>query len=142
MVAIILLFSGAAFLHFHLANTLYKTDSERRQHELSLCLKLLEPSLIHLKTHRITFLCGAAGPLALAAVVYLQLGQQTNASTCIEKLKTLHADHTKTKYLPSELLYGHTGYLYALLFVNAFNPGSIENSLIEEVELTFNDKVC
>ena len=35
--------------------------------------------------------------------------------------------------LPSELLYGQTGYLYALLFVSSFIPGSIDIALIEEV---------
>ncbi|KOB78189.1 GPCRorphan/putative Class B Family, partial [Operophtera brumata] len=57
-----------------------------------------------LKGKRISFLCGDAGPLALAAVISYKLGNKRPAN--IPDYKTL------------VILYGKAGYLYALLFVN------------------------
>lgn len=122
-------------LHLHLATSVfYSTDRERYQHELGLCLSLLEPSLAHLKTHRKTFLCGGAGPLAIGAVAYHKLGQDTDSLQCIRRLVSMYSENKKEfETLPSELLYGQAGYLYALLFVSSFIPGSVQLSLLEEV---------
>lgn len=130
-----LFFLGPALLHLHLATSVfYSTDRERYQHELGLCLNLLEPSLAHLKTHRKTFLCGGAGPLAIGAVTYHKLGQDTDSLQCIRRLVSMYSENKKEfETLPSELLYGQAGYLYALLFVSSFIPGSVELSLLEEV---------
>ena len=52
----------------------------------------------------------------------------------LEQLKELYTGHKESlAQLPSELLYGHVGYLYCLLFVNAYLPGAIDKSLLEEV---------
>ena len=52
----------------------------------------------------------------------------------LSQLEELYTGHKKSfSRLPSELLYGHTGYLYALLFVNSYIPGAIGDSTIEEV---------
>lgn len=126
--------AGPAFLHLHLATSIFSDDKERAQHELSLCLSFVEPSLAHLKTHRKTFLCGGAGPLAIAAVCYHKLSRSSESLQCIRRLCSMYSeDKREFERLPSELLYGQTGYLYALLFVSSFIPGSIEIGLMEEV---------
>lgn len=52
----------------------------------------------------------------------------------IEQLKQLYSsDMSAFSQLPSELLYGHVGYLYCLLFTNAYLPGAISTELIQEV---------
>ena len=117
-----------------MALTVFACDLERRKKELLSCLKLLEPSLAHLKTHRSTFLCGAPGPLAIASVAYFKLDRKSEGESCIEKLCNIfRKNKSQFKELPSELLYGHAGYLYALLFVNSYIPGSVDLLLIEEV---------
>lgn len=52
----------------------------------------------------------------------------------IQQLKQLYSsDKSAFSQLPSELLYGHVGYLYCLLFANAYLPGAISAELIQEV---------
>ena len=94
---------------------------------------ILEELCKHLSGRRVTFLCGAAGPLALNAVVQHKLGQEDKTRKLITKLKDLFTNVKADPSMPSELLYGHVGYLYALLFVNKFIPGSIEEPIISEV---------
>ena len=54
----------------------------------------------------------------------------------MEQLKQLYTeDRARLSQLPSELLYGHVGYLYCLLFVNAYLPGAISDDLLQEVRL-------
>ncbi|XP_068612505.1 glutathione S-transferase LANCL1 [Brachionichthys hirsutus] len=71
------------------------------------------------RRHDVTFLCGDAGPLAVAAVVYHRLQRPQDADDCIDKLLQLHQAVVRdSSGLPDELLYGRTGYLYALVFIN------------------------
>uniref|UniRef100_A0A2A4JWT8 LanC-like protein 2 n=1 Tax=Heliothis virescens TaxID=7102 RepID=A0A2A4JWT8_HELVI len=75
----------------------------------------------NLKGRRISFLCGDAGPLALATVISYKLGSKRNDKT-LPDYKTLSQRLMSLISLmdesPDELLYGKSGYLYALLFVN------------------------
>jgi len=49
-------------------------------------LKLKNSFSIEIKIGRvITFLCGDPGPLAIAAVIYYNSGDQKTADNCIEK---------------------------------------------------------
>lgn len=58
-----------------------------------------------------------------------------DARACIVQLKDLYVKNKQSfAALPSELLFGHAGYLYALLFVNCHAPGAVEDTLIEEVQ--------
>ena len=126
--------AGIALLHYHLATSLYNDNPSDSSTHLQQAAKLLQPSLSHLDAHRFTFLCGAGGPLALGAVVYAKLGESTTSKQCIDSLRELYARNKTTfPQLPSELLYGHAGYLYSLLFVNHAIPGAIEESLVTEV---------
>ena len=66
--------------------------------------------------------------------MHAHLGNMEDASTCVTRLKELYLKNKPSfAKLPSELLFGHAGYLYALLFVNCYLPSAVENSLIEEV---------
>ncbi|CAH1646094.1 unnamed protein product [Spodoptera littoralis] len=74
-----------------------------------------------LKGRKISFLCGDAGPLAIAAVISYKLG----AKHIEHKLPDYNILALRLMSLislinesPDELLYGKSGYLYALLFVN------------------------
>ena len=70
--------------------------------------------------------------------MHAHLGNMEDASTCVTRLKELYVKNKPSfAKLPSELLFGHAGYLYALLFVNCYLPSAVENSLIEEVCASF-----
>lgn len=76
----------------------------------------------NLKGRRISFLCGDAGPLAIAAVISYKLGTKKPATLpeyqdLVQRLINLS---TLLNESPDELLYGKVGYLYALLFVNKY----------------------
>lgn len=122
-----------------MATTLKEESPYGVKKHLEQASAILEELCKHLSGRRITFLCGAAGPLALNAVVQHKLGQDDKVRKMIRKLKELFANVKADPSMPSELLYGHVGYLYALLFVNKFIPGSIEESIISEVQYTLND---
>ena len=52
----------------------------------------------------------------------------------VSQLEELYTRDKKAfSLLPSEMLYGHTGYLYAVLFVNSYIPGAIGDEIVEEV---------
>ncbi|XP_072944196.1 lanC-like protein 2 isoform X2 [Epargyreus clarus] len=94
-------------------------------------------NLHDLKGRRISFLCGDAGPLAIAAVISYKFGScdantlpdyRTLGNRLIELI-------SKMEDSPDELLYGKSGYLYALLFVNKHVSGKdiIPSNHIEKV---------
>ncbi|XP_063531099.1 lanC-like protein 2 isoform X1 [Cydia strobilella] len=82
---------------------------------------LLYININNLKGRRISFLCGDAGPLALATVISYKLAQDTSDlpdyKTLVQRLMSLMSLLNDS---PDELLYGKSGYLYALLFVNKY----------------------
>lgn len=125
--------AGIAYLHLHMATALKEESPYGVKNHLDRASAILEELCKHLSGRRVTFLCGAAGPLALNAVVQHKLGQADRATKMITKLKELFAIVKADPSMPSEMLYGHVGYLYALLFVNKFIPGAVEESLITEV---------
>ncbi|XP_022617270.1 lanC-like protein 1 [Seriola lalandi dorsalis] len=106
--------AGIALLYLHLYNVFKEGCFLQRALEyVSRSLKCLT------RRHDVTFLCGDAGPLAVAAVVYhrLQIGQE--ADECINRLLQYHENVVKgAGGLPDELLYGRMGYLYSLVFIN------------------------
>lgn len=64
-------------------------------------------------------------------------GEKTKSEECIAKLKALCTPPSSA--LPFELLYGHTGYLYALLFVGRHIPHSLDEDLVIHVVSTILD---
>lgn len=74
-------FSGIALLYLHL-HDIFKEESF-----LHKALDYVSHSLKCLTQRRdVTFLCGDAGPLAVAAVVYSRLHRVQEANDCISRL--------------------------------------------------------
>lgn len=66
--------AGIALLHLQVAHRLHGDVPATWKQHLESALHYLEPCLKELSTRRVTFLCGAAGPLALAACLHHLLG--------------------------------------------------------------------
>ncbi|XP_058520933.1 glutathione S-transferase LANCL1 isoform X2 [Ochotona princeps] len=91
----------------------------------------VKQSLNCLTKRSITFLCGDAGPLAVAAVLYHKMNNEKQAEDCIARL--IHLNKIDP-HAPSEMLYGRMGYIYALLFVNKnFGEEKIPRSHIQQI---------
>ncbi|CAH0554962.1 unnamed protein product [Brassicogethes aeneus] len=92
-------------------------------------------NLKSLRNKRQTFLCGDGGPLALGIIVNKKLGNEKEAQSLIEQLKNMKdAALDISSDFPSEYMYGRSGYLYALLFVNKnVNPPPFEGGLIRSI---------
>ena len=72
----------------------------------------------------------------MGAVTYSLLGKREEANGYIQQLRSLYLEHKRSfPSMPSELLYGHVGYLYSLLYVNGHIPGVVEESVIAEVSV-------
>lgn len=131
--------TGAALLHLNLATRVYAGDVQRSRSELLQALALLSPLLPEgrLYQQKRTFLCGAGGPLAIAAVCYALVGKEEESRCMVDRLRGLFLEN-RHLFLrdPSELLCGHGGYLYCLLYVCQFLPGSVEAKLVNEVSDT------
>lgn len=69
------------------------------------------------RRHDVSFLCGDAGPLAVAAAVYHRMQRPQDTEDCLNRLLQLYPG-VVSGGLPDELLYGRVGYLYALVFIN------------------------
>uniref|UniRef100_A0A3Q0TAG0 Glutathione S-transferase LANCL1 n=1 Tax=Amphilophus citrinellus TaxID=61819 RepID=A0A3Q0TAG0_AMPCI len=101
--------AGIALLYLHLHEVF------RESSFLQKALEHVSQSLQCLtRRHDVTFLCGDAGPLAVAAVVYHRLQRDFFFFSCLTGL--ILPDQNSG--LPDELLYGRVGYLYSLVFIN------------------------
>ncbi|XP_030766616.1 glutathione S-transferase LANCL1-like [Sitophilus oryzae] len=91
--------------------------------------------LDHLKNRSVSFLCGDAGPLALAAVISHKLEDNKIFDFCIKRLAAFSKVVKNTSSdLANEYLYGRAGYLYALLYVNKHvSPSPFNESVIRSV---------
>ncbi|XP_076879392.1 glutathione S-transferase LANCL1 [Brachyhypopomus gauderio] len=121
--------AGIAALYLHL-HSVYGEPSY-----LQRALEHVGRSLNCLTRRWVTFLCGDAGPLAVAAVVYHRLQRTQEAEECISRLLQLHKSVVKgSGSLPDELLYGRVGYLSALVFVNQqFEQEKIPMQYIQQI---------
>ncbi|MBN3324265.1 LANC1 protein, partial [Atractosteus spatula] len=105
--------AGIALLYLHLYNVYGESSF------LQKALDYVSRSLRCLTRRWVTFLCGDAGPLAVAAVVYHKLQRKQEAEDCLNQLLRLHQSVVKgDSRLPDEMLYGRMGYLYSLVFIN------------------------
>ena len=75
----------------------------------------VKQSLNCLTKRSITLLCGASGPLAVAAVEHNKMNCEKQAEDCITRL--IHLNKIDP-HAPNEMLYGWMGYIYALLIVS------------------------
>ncbi|XP_075349832.1 lanC-like protein 2 isoform X2 [Mycteria americana] len=121
--------TGIALLYLQL----YRVT--KNQSHLQRSLDYVKRILRNLNGRRVTFLCGDAGPLAVGAVVYHKLKNDSESKECVAKLLQLQRTVVSTDAeLPDELLYGRAGYLYALLYLNTeIGPDTVPQSVIKEV---------
>ncbi|XP_070565574.1 lanC-like protein 2 [Ptychodera flava] len=121
--------TGIALLYLHL----YKIfDSSEYLKRAKSYVKL---GLRQMRGRRQTFLCGDAGPLAVGAVVYNILGNESYSQELLSKLKDMHVEVLSPEFgLPDEILYGKAGYLYSLLFVQKrLGKAIITDELVQKV---------
>ncbi|XP_041823702.1 lanC-like protein 2 [Melanotaenia boesemani] len=86
-----------------------------------------------LNGRKVTFLCGDAGPLAVAAVVHHKLNNAAESMDCVSRLLQLQRSVlSPDAEMPDELLYGRAGYLYALLYINK----EIAADIVDETTIT------
>ncbi|XP_038604958.1 glutathione S-transferase LANCL1 [Tachyglossus aculeatus] len=117
--------AGIAALYLHLYNVYGDAGHLHTAHDY------IKKSLSCLTKRSITFLCGDAGPLAVAAVVFHKLQNEKQAEDCISRLLQLNKLDPRAA---DELLYGQVGYIYALLFVNrSFGQERVPQSHIQQV---------
>lgn len=69
----------------------------------------------------------------MGAAVFHYLESPHDSQRCIKLLVDLAVNVLADQSLPSELLFGRVGYLYALLFVKKHCPGAIKEELLVQV---------
>uniref|UniRef100_A0A8C1PGT2 Glutathione S-transferase LANCL1 n=2 Tax=Cyprinus carpio TaxID=7962 RepID=A0A8C1PGT2_CYPCA len=121
--------AGIALLYLHLHSVFGDTAL------LHKALDYVSYSLRSLTQRWVTFLCGDAGPLAVAAVVYHRLQKPHEAEECVNRLLQFHQAVVQgIGRLPDELLYGRVGYLYSLIFINQqFQQEKIPIQYIQQI---------
>ncbi|XP_064419553.1 glutathione S-transferase LANCL1 isoform X3 [Latimeria chalumnae] len=121
--------SGIALLYLHLYNVIEDPSYLQR------ALQHVGKSLSCLTKRWMTFLCGDAGPLAIAAVVYSKLQREKESEQCISQLLRWHSSVVKLESkVPDEMLYGRMGYLSSLVFVNEqFGQEKIPKQYIQQI---------
>ncbi|EEB09899.1 conserved hypothetical protein [Pediculus humanus corporis] len=95
---------------------------------------LIEKSLARLKNKDVSFICGDAGPLSIASVIFYKQNKVERSKECVSRLLGLMPRVASLdSNLPDELLYGRVGYLYSLMFVNKYIPGIVPNDFFKQV---------
>lgn len=130
--------SGIAMLYLKIAKegSQYSYLKEKATNYLKIACtnKKHESKLIS----RPTFLCGLAGPLVLNAIYADDMEQEKSGKHEIsgrkgaEILLQILPSITNDGDLPSELLYGRAGYLYALLLLKKNAPLSISSTISDD----------
>ncbi|XP_026825201.1 lanC-like protein 2 isoform X3 [Ooceraea biroi] len=122
--------AGIAYIFYHYGkyynNSAYVTKA----------MELLEKCIAEFKSrHEITFLTGIVGPLSLTAIMLHSQQKEEQANQLILRLKSFSVYILdKHNDISNELLYGRTGYLAALLYINEnISPLCIEADLIRKV---------
>ena len=121
---------GLALLYLHLANTYARDNPILRKNYLEKSLTQVQSSLASIKHGKIAFVHGPAGLYSIGAVVYSLLKSESESQECIQLLNQMFAESVKKEQHPSEILFGHAGFLYALLFLNRFVPGAVDGEVI------------
>ncbi|CAF1179816.1 unnamed protein product [Rotaria sp. Silwood1] len=104
--------AGIALLYMRLARLL----PAQSNNYISKAKTLIDSALRLLDGRVITFLCGDSGPLAIAAVIDYNLGDQKTSDKYIQKILSMKKNALSLSN-PDEYLYGRAGYLYALMFL-------------------------
>ncbi|XP_023704705.1 lanC-like protein 2 isoform X2 [Cryptotermes secundus] len=122
--------SGIALLYLLLSKRLNSSTYAKR------ALDMAERVLSKLKNHRVSYLNGDAGPLAIGAVLYHTQGAEAKSQHCIDRLKKMLPQVLNVNSdLPDEILYGRTGYLFALLYINkCLGRDSIDSESMQQAK--------
>lgn len=72
-------------MYYHLYTNYTAADTTTRQGFLNKAVKIMQKTLKNQKNKAISFLCGDAGPLAVAAVVFKASGMVDEADKCAKK---------------------------------------------------------
>uniref|UniRef100_A0A3B3VXM1 LanC lantibiotic synthetase component C-like 2 (bacterial) n=1 Tax=Poecilia latipinna TaxID=48699 RepID=A0A3B3VXM1_9TELE len=123
--------TGIALLYLQL----HRVSSEASH--LQRALDYVKRAMRILNGRKVTFLCGDAGPLAVGAVVYHKLNNNTESKDCVSRLLQLQRSVVSPdNEMPDELLFGRTGYLFALLYVNKeIGADAVDEATITKVNL-------
>ena len=108
--------AGRAFYHMLMSEVV---EDEEKQEHLGKALLIIKQCLKKATfeaPRRISFLCGDPGIVSLAAVIKFKLGLTDESKLHAQQLNSM-ADWTLHRDFPDELLYGRSGFLYALLLV-------------------------
>jgi len=125
--------TGVAFLLLRLMDTIYKEGELNEQLTKAINL-VLESSKKAIRGKRISFLCGDAGPLALAAIIAHRRGDSRKVAACLDSLTSMLDRCCNDDNLPDEMLYGRSGYLHSLLLVRrCCGAASISDAVLEKV---------
>ncbi|XP_013186554.2 glutathione S-transferase LANCL1 [Amyelois transitella] len=111
------IYTGSAGLALYYLTCCSVGKNENNHENLKTALNYID--INNLKGRRISFLCGDAGPLALATVISYKLGTRRPEHFPDYRLlaQRLMSLISLLEESPDELLYGKAGYLYSLLFV-------------------------
>lgn len=121
--------AGIALLYLRLAS-IFPNDQNKYR---SKAKNYIDSALPSLTGKRVTFLCGDPGCLAIAAVIYRDLGDETMVKQCLERIVTMKNEALRQS-TPDECLYGRAGYLYTLMYLRKqCGSNSIDSQLITEI---------
>lgn len=73
---------GIALLYYHLDG---KLPPRKEISHIQKALGYLEYSLNHVKRHRISFICGSPGPLAISAAIYKELNMKDDMNRVLKE---------------------------------------------------------
>lgn len=123
--------AGISLLYLKLASA----DAARKDEFLNTAVGYVEKYLPTLRGKRISFLCGDAGPLAIAAILYHQLGMESESESAIRTLQKMNRNALDLESgVPDELLYGRVGYLYALMLIQKhIGADAIDKEIISQI---------
>ncbi|RWS26449.1 lanC-like protein 2 [Leptotrombidium deliense] len=118
--------AGYAYLYLHLSKVFTKyTVQEHKQTFLSAAQKYVEKALQLSKKNKSTFLCGTAGAISLAAIIYHEQSMTDKSDEMLKRLISIDSKHESY----DEMLYGRAGILYSLMFAKqSIETQSIINS--------------
>eukprot|EP00095_Tigriopus_kingsejongensis_P001660 snap_masked-scaffold670_size114954-processed-gene-0.16 protein:Tk01660 transcript:snap_masked-scaffold670_size114954-processed-gene-0.16-mRNA-1 annotation:"lanc-like protein 2-like" len=123
--------AGHVYMYLYLA--LRSSREDKANALLVRAWSWLQPCLKQLRGRRIAFLNGDPGPLALAAVICHKLMDHVQRDIHLKHLHEFHT-HTLTPDHPDEILYGRSGYLHSLFFVQLhLGPDFIESGVVAKV---------
>ncbi|KAF6208776.1 hypothetical protein GE061_014516 [Apolygus lucorum] len=129
-------YCGIALYHFNV----FRRNGNKKSYEIAKSLALR--ACKNLNGKRISFLTGDSGPLALATIFHIRDEEHREADKTIDRL--IQLGNSAPESTPDEILYGWSGYVYALTFVNMFSTTSVipEKDILNALRRIMRNGVC